>query len=157
MDALLEGPMDLPLNAKGKEEITQLTQEFEKLRDSNGFPTCIFHSSLQRCIETGHILKEKLSITTIKQVNDLQEVYRGDWSKLESEEKVKANAFLKEKKYVELSTIKVEDAEDWKEFLKRIKIAVDQCLEPDEFPFPIIVTHGQVVKEFLKSKAFSIS
>jgi broad specificity phosphatase PhoE len=112
MDTLLDGPQDLLLNERGKSDIQALATVFEKLGPSSeNFPTSILYSSLKRCVQTMEIVQEKLSINKLEKFDDLKEVYRGDWSKLEGETKDLAIRLLKEKKYVDLFKIEVEDAE----------------------------------------------
>lgn len=152
MDHLLDGPQDLPLNEKGKSDIQELATVFEKLDPSfENFPTSILYSSLKRCVQTMKILREKLPINKSEAFEGLKEVYRGDWSKLEGEAKDNAIKLLKAKDYVELAKIKIDDAEEWPAFLERIEKTIGGCLKHDP-KHPIIVTHGQVVKEFLKLK-----
>jgi broad specificity phosphatase PhoE len=152
MQDLLDGLKDLPLNEAGRAHIKSLSEVFKKIDDAQK-PACILYSPLKRCEETKDILQSSLALThEPNQYEDLKEVYRGDWRTLAPAIKEQAANFLKEKKYPALASVKVDDAEEWGCFLKRIEKVIGECLEPHKGKCPIIVTHGQVIKEFLKMK-----
>lgn len=149
MDKLLEGPQDLPLNAEGIADIAKLSTTFRSL--SSDQPTSILYSKFRRCKETMEILSEGLGIIKTQEFAGLEEVYRGDWSKLDGDTKNIANHLLIEKNYIGLEAIVVPDAEKWDSFIVRSENAILGCLQYDQ-KSPIVVTHGQVVKTFLKRK-----
>lgn len=152
IDTLFDGPQDLPLSSKGQEDIINMVASFKKFEGSSEeFPTSILHSHLKRCVETSQILQKSLVIQMLKQIDGLHEIYRGDWSKLDITQKEEAKSYLKLREYQKLYEIKVPDAEEWPAFLKRIEKVIPTCLQTD-LKHPIIVTHGQVIKEFLKLK-----
>lgn len=151
MNDLLDGPQDLNLNNQGKKDIEEMASLFNEVKESaKERPTSICYSHLKRCVETSAILSQELSLSG-EPVHNLHEVYRGDWSKLDDQQKEKARSFLKEKDYKALDDIQVADAEPWNKFLERIDMGMKECLKVHQGS-PIIVTHGQVVKEFLKLK-----
>lgn len=164
---LAKGPQDLALSPEGEEHVSQLSKF---LKNRGVFPTQIISSKLKRCIQTSTILKDVMknssSITTLK---DLNEIYYGDFSQKkaaseeivrEYDEKVRKNEMTEEEaRRNVLQKIQLlpapSDAEPWAEFKKRIEPTLDGILKIEENN-TFIISHGMVIKEYLKSRGFGL-
>eukprot|EP01132_Coremiostelium_polycephalum_P003053 gene3053-3818_t len=160
---LAEGPQNLSLNSEGQEHIRRLS---ETLKTRGIFPAKIISSTLIRCMETTQILKKIMNSEQEPIYTDvLEEKYYGDFSQIKeaSEQIVKKyddqvkGLTLSEneaRKQVLIEIQKVgtpSDAEEWSVFKKRIELNIDKILQT-EGNGTFIISHGMVIKEFLKYK-----
>lgn len=162
-----DGPKDWSVSEAGKRRIRSIT---ESLYKKGIKPSRIITSPLKRCIATATIIHEKFSspkLPAILVLDQLQEIYYGDWSLERQKEareiireavlKVAASEITEEeaREDVFMKIGKLEnplDAEPWESFIERVQ-GIDKILaeQPDS---TFLVGHGVAIEEYLKLKGF---
>lgn len=156
-DMLVLGPQNLPINEKGE---AQVKESLELLK--NREITCIFTSPLKRCVDTAKIISSGLGDIPVFPINELEERFFGDWSKIKDQvEKLVVNVpegpgfFQKIKDDIE--KILPADAESQERFESRACMGFNKALNCSKkiSGLPLIISHG-CTKEALKKNMISL-
>ena len=131
------GMTDIPMGEKGFRQAAEMAQKLPPV-------TAVFSSPLTRAVQTAQAIGLPVAI-----LDDLREMYAGEWDGLTFEEIRQRYPELYAARFHDL-TIPLPGAEDHAKGLARFKGAmVDAALQsPGDFA---VIAHGGIIAQFLKS------
>lgn len=154
-----EGPQDLEMNEEGRRHVEKCAGFFQSLPDGERVSE-IYTSPLKRCLATAKIVQSVLGDVPVYVVNELKEVYHGDWS-THRQQQTQAlvddaiarglNDFEAKREIFPLLERmgKPADAENWESFKRRATQGIENCLQRSNV---LVIAHGALFKVFLGSK-----
>lgn len=131
------GTTDIPMGEKGLAQAADMAKLLPTV-------TVVFSSPLTRAVQTAQAIGMPVTI-----LDDLREMYAGDWDGLTFDEIHQRYPELYAARFHDL-TIPLPGAEDHAEGLSRFKGAMEQAAEqaPGDFA---VVAHGGIIAQFLKN------
>ena len=131
------GTTDIPMGEKGFRQAAEMAQKLPPV-------TAVFSSPLTRAVQTAQAIGMNVTI-----LDDLREMYAGEWDGLAFEEIRQRYPELYAARFHDL-TIPLPGAEDHAEGLFRFKVAMEEAAKQSPGDFAV-VAHGGIIAQFMQS------
>ena len=130
------GTTDIPMGEKGLQQAAKMAKKLPPV-------TAVFSSPLTRAVQTAQAIGMSITI-----LDDLREMYAGEWDGLTFEEIRQRYPELYAARFHDL-TIPLPGAEDHAEGLSRFKEAMEEAAKQSPGDFAV-VAHGGIIAQFLQ-------
>ena len=130
------GTTDIPMGEKGLAQAAEMAKRLPPV-------TAVFSSPLTRAVQTAQAIGMRVTI-----LDDLREMYAGEWDGLTFEEIRQRYPELYAARFHDL-TIPLPGAEDHAEGLARFKGAMEEAAKKSPGDFAV-VAHGGIIAQFLQ-------